>query len=397
MNGQMKIHEYQAKALFKAYGIPVPKGAVAKTPSEAVEAAREMGTVPFVLKAQVHAGARGKGGGIRVVESPGEAEQVASQMFGTRLVTPQTGEEGQPVDSLLVEEVLEIEKELYLGITVDRAKACPVVLASAEGGMEIEKVAAATPEKLFAEEVDPAVGFRPFQANRLFYSLGLDPSLSRKASKVILNLYRLFVNKDCSLVEINPLVVTRNGDLVALDAKIDFDDNGLYRHPDIAALRDISQENPLEVEASKYNLNYIKLKGNVGCMVNGAGLAMATMDLIKLAGAEPANFLDVGGGATSDMVKEGLKILVSDRDVKVIFINIFGGILRCDTLARGVVDAAKVLNLDLPIVVRLEGTNVEIGRKILAESGLSFTVAKDMKDAAEKVVENIAYSGNALR
>jgi len=386
----MKIHEYQAKALFKEYGIPIPHGNLTRTPQEAYQAATDIGASPLVLKAQIHAGGRGKGGGIKIVYSPGEAEEIASWFLGTRLITPQTGEEGKPVESLLVEELLDVKREIYLGVVIDRVKVCPTVIASAEGGMEIEKVAAEIPEKVFIEVINPAVGLRPFQANRLSFSLGLDASLARKFSGIIMNLYRLFIEKDCSLAEINPIVVTRGGEVVALDAKLNFDDNALFRHQEISSLRDTSQENPLEVEASKYNLNYIKLKGNVGCMVNGAGLAMATMDLIKLVGAEPANFLDVGGGATVEMVKQGLKILLSDADVKVVFINIFGGILRCDTLAKGVVEAAEELRINLPMVIRLEGTNVEMGRKILAESNLSFTVTQEMKDAAEKVVTALA-------
>ncbi len=381
----MKIHEYQAKQLFKSYSIPVPQGAVAKTVEEAFQIAEKIGRSPFVLKAQIHAGGRGKGGGIKMANGLGDVKRAAAGLLGMTLVTPQTDAEGQPVQALLVEEALSVEQELYLGIVIDRQRACPVVIASAEGGMEIEKIAATDPEKVLREAVDPAVGLRPFQAGRIFYGLGLDQSLSRKMTAVILNLFRLFIEKDCSLAEINPLVVTKAGELVALDAKINIDDNALYRHQDMASLRDVNQENPLEVEASKYNLNYIKLKGNVGCMVNGAGLAMATMDLIKLVGAEPANFLDVGGGATSEMVKQGLKILLYDKDVKMVFINIFGGILRCDTLAEGVVKAVDELVIDLPIVIRLEGTNVEAGRKILAGSGLSFTVATGLKDAAEKV------------
>ncbi len=390
----MKIHEYQAKELFRTYNIPVPLGAVAKTTEEAFRIAEEIGKAPFVLKAQVHAGGRGKAGGIRIINRLGDVKNTAAGLLGMTLVTPQTGEEGKPVQALLVEETLPVEKEIYLGIVIDRQKACPVVIASAEGGMEIEKVAAADPEKVLREAVDPAVGLRPFQAGRIFYGLGLDQSLSRRMISVILNLFRLFIEKDCSLAEINPLVVTRSGELVALDAKINLDDNAFYRHQDMESLRDINQENPLEVEASKYNLNYIKLKGNVGCMVNGAGLAMATMDLIKLVGAEPANFLDVGGGATSEMVKQGLKILLYDKDVKMVFINIFGGILRCDTLAEGVVKAVGELVVDLPIVIRLEGTNVEAGRKILAGSGLSFTVATGLKDAAEKVAETLKQVNN---
>jgi len=383
----MKIHEFQAKQLFNAYNIPTPKGRIVTSAEEIPRAVEHAGAFPLVLKAQVHAGGRGKGGGIKIVNTVEEAIMVSSGLLGKTLVTPQTGEGGKPVNHLLIEEMLHVEKEIYLGITVDRIKTCVTVLASAEGGMEIEKIAAGTPEKLFTENVDPGIGLRPFQANRIFFSLGLDPSLSRKMSGIILNLYRLFIDKDCSLVEINPLIVTKDGDIIALDAKINVDDNALYRHPDIASLRDPVQENPLEVEASRYNLNYIKLKGNVGCMVNGAGLAMATMDLIKHVGAAPANFLDVGGGATSQMVTEGLKILLSDTDVKVIFINIFGGILRCDTLAKGVVEATRQLEIKLPMVIRLEGTNVETGRQIFAESGLSFTVANGMGDAAEKVAE----------
>ncbi|MBW2038853.1 MAG: ADP-forming succinate--CoA ligase subunit beta [Deltaproteobacteria bacterium] len=382
----MKVHEYQAKELFKEYNIPVPQGKVANTPQEAAHAAQDIGTSPIVIKAQIHAGGRGKGGGIKMIHDMHEVGAAASQLLGRRLVTPQTGAEGKPVGALLVEEGLHVQKEAYVGIVIDRSRACPVVLASAEGGVEIERVAAETPEKVFTETVEPGVGLRPFQANRIVFSLGLDPSLARKASKIILNLYRLFIEKDCSLAEINPLVVSKGG-LVALDAKLNFDDNALYRHPDISSFRDTSQEDPLEVEASQHRLNYIKLKGNVGCMVNGAGLAMATMDLIKLVGAEPANFLDVGGGATVEMVKYGLQTLISDPDVKVIFINIFGGILRCDTLARGVTEAAKELEINLPMVIRLEGTNVELGRRILADSGLRFTVAEGMGEAAQKVAE----------
>jgi succinyl-CoA synthetase beta subunit len=381
----MKIHEYQAKSLFHSYGIPIPKGNEAGTPVEAVKVAESIGAGPYILKAQVHAGGRGKGGGIRVAETIGDVKLIATELLGSVLVTPQTGEEGKPVNSVLVEEVLDVSREIYLGIVIDRSKACATVLASAEGGMEIEKVASEHPERVFTEAVHPGVGLRPFQASRIAYLLGFDGSQARRMQGIIMGLYRLFVEKDCSLAEINPLVVTGKGDLVALDAKVNFDDNALFRHPEVNVFRDLAQENPLEIQASKYNLNYIKLKGNVGCMVNGAGLAMATMDLIKHVGAEPANFLDVGGGATSEMVREGLKILLSDADVKVIFINIFGGILRCDTLATGVVEAAGELHIHLPMVVRLEGTNVELGRRIFAESGLTFTVARDMKDAAEKV------------
>jgi succinyl-CoA synthetase beta subunit len=387
----MKIHEYQSKALFAAYGIPTPRGRVARTSQEAFKAAQEIGTLPVVLKAQIHAGGRGKGGGIKVIQRITEVETAASELLGRQLVTPQTGPEGKPVSVILVEEALDVKKELYLGIAIDRTREGLVVLASAEGGIEIEQVAAKTPDKVLTEVVDPAVGLRPFQANRIAYFLGLDPTLARKASGIILKLYRLFTDKDCSLAEINPLVVIENG-LVALDAKLNVDDNALYRQADIASLRDTAQEAPLEVEASRQRLNYIKLQGNVGCMVNGAGLAMATMDLIKSVGAEPANFLDVGGGATSDMVKHGMRILLSDPDVKMVFVYIFGGILRCDTVAKGVIEAAKEWEIKLPVLIRLEGTNVEQGRKILADSGLSFTVAQGMGDAAKKVAEILQHA-----
>jgi len=383
----MKIHEFQAKRLLAEYGVPVPRGQIARTDEEALRVARQLGEGPFVLKAQVHAGGRGKAGGIRVVDSIADVARAAWEMLGKTLITAQTGEEGKPVRTLLIEEAVNVGREVYIGIIIDRDKACPVILASAEGGVEIERLARERPDRVITEVVDPSVGFRPFQANRIFYGLGLDGSLARPVMATVIGLYRLFIDKDLSLAEINPLVVTDEGGVVALDAKVVADDNALFRHPDIAGLRDISQEDPLEVEAGKHNLNYIKLKGDVGCMVNGAGLAMATMDLIKLAGAEPANFLDVGGGATSEMVKEAMRILVFDRDVRMIFINIFGGILRCDTLALGVVEAARDLVIDVPIVVRLEGTNVEEGRRILAGSGLSFAVATDLADAAKKVGE----------
>jgi len=383
----MKIHEFQAKQLLGAYNIPIPKGYVITSSEEIPKAVENVGGFPVVVKAQIHAGAIGNCGGIKIVNNLDEAQNATSGLLGKRLVTPQTGEEGKPVNHLLFEEALQVSKELYLGITVDRVNACVSLLASVEGGMEIERIAVESPKKLFKENIDPGIGLRPFHANRICFSLGLDVSLLRKMSGIILSLYRLFIDKDCSLAEINPLVITEKGDVVALDAKINIDDNALYRHSDFQSLRDMDQENPLEVEASKYNLNYIKLKGNVGCMVNGAGLAMATMDLIKHVGASPANFLDVGGGATSQMIAEGLKILLFDVDVKVIFINIFGGILRCDTLAKGVVEAARQLDIKLPMVIRLEGTNVETGRRIFAESGLSFAVANGMGDAAKKVAE----------
>jgi succinyl-CoA synthetase beta subunit len=381
----MKVHEYQAKTMLKSYGIPVPRGQVARSTDEVSRVAEELGLSPLVLKAQIHAGGRGKGGGIHVVAHAEDVNKIAGELLGSNLVTPQTGPEGKPVNALLIEEALEVEREIYVGIVVDRSNACPVFLASSEGGVEIERVAAERPDKVIREPVNPSVGFRAFQANKIAYLLGLDPALAKKAARIFLNLYRLFVDKDCSLVEINPLVVTTARDLLPLDAKINLDDNALYRQKEMAELRDLSQEDPLEVEASGHNLNYIKLKGNVGCMVNGAGLAMTTMDLIKLVGAKPANFLDVGGGATVDMVSHGLRLLVSDPDVKVIFINIFGGILRCDTLAKGVTDAARDLNITVPIVVRMEGTNVDAGRQIMLDSGLEFTVGDNMGDAARKV------------
>ncbi len=391
----MKIHEYQAKALFQSYGIPIPRGHIAKSPEDTLKEAQAIKKGPFVVKAQVHTGGRGKAGGISIVESPVEAEAFANEILGTRLATEQSGEEGKPVHTLLIEEALLSKMEIYIGIVIDRTKGCPVILASAQGGMEIEEVIREHPEMVITEMVHPAVGLRPFQLNRICYGIHLNTKLIKKMNAIILNLYRLFLDKDCSLAEINPLVVKNDGEIVALDAKLNFDDNALFRHPDIAALRDISQENAIEIEASKYNLNYIKLRGNVGCMVNGAGLAMATMDLIKLSGAEPANFLDDGGGATTEMVREGFKLLLSDEEVKVIFINIFGGILRCDTLAKGVIEASNELHITLPIVIRLEGTNVIEGRKILADSGLQFTVASGLSDAATKVAEavNVSKSG----
>jgi len=383
----MKIHEYQAKEILRGYGVPVPKGGVAETPEEARRIAEEIKGKSIVVKAQIHAGGRGKGGGVRVVNSPEEAEKAAGEILGMTLVTHQTGPAGKVVRKVLIEEGMGIKEELYLGVVIDRSKACPVIMASREGGVEIEKVAAETPEKIVKEWIDPSAGFRPFQANKISYGLGLEPAQVGKMRNILLGLYKTFYEKDCLLAEINPLVLTTNGDFIALDAKINFDDNGLFRHKEISALRDINEEASLEVEASKYNLNYIKLDGNVGCMVNGAGLAMATMDIIKVVGAEPANFLDVGGGATVEMVKNGFKILMSDPGVKVVFINIFGGILRCDTLAKGVVEAVSEVKVNVPAVVRLEGTNVEEGRRILNSSGLNFTVASGMKDGAEKVVK----------
>ncbi|HVN23756.1 MAG TPA: ADP-forming succinate--CoA ligase subunit beta [Syntrophorhabdales bacterium] len=379
----MKIYEYQAKQLFQAYGITVPKGVLANSPQGAVEAARTIGTTPLVIKAQLHAGGRGKAGGIRVVDRPEDVQNIASLLLSKKLVTSQTGPEGKMVNALLVEETVKGDRELYIGLTIDRDRACIAILASAEGGVDIEQMAQETPEKLLRDWVDPGVGLCPFQVSRLSYALGLNKDGVKQLSPIITGVYRLLIEKDCSHVEINPLLLTAEGKLVALDAKINFDDNALYRHPDVSSLRDSSQEEPLEVEASRYKLNYIKLNGNVGCMVNGAGLAMATMDLIKLIGAAPANFLDVGGGASAEMVREALRILISDHDVKVVFINIFGGILRCDTLAKGVTEAAREFDIKTPVVVRLEGTNVEMGRTILAASGLHFRSAGSMKEAAE--------------
>ncbi|MCX8110858.1 MAG: ADP-forming succinate--CoA ligase subunit beta [Syntrophorhabdaceae bacterium] len=383
----MKIHEYQAKNLLKEYGIAIPKGEVARDSEEALAIWGYMGGVPLVVKAQVHSGGRGKAGGIKVIQSSYELRYYVSSLIGSMLFTEQTKGEGKPIDCVLIEKAIKVKKELYLGFTIDRTSACVSMIVSTEGGIEIEKVAAHSPEKVIIQNIDPLLGLRNFQITRAILSAGIDPRYTRKIGAISKALYRLFVEKDCSLAEINPLVITEEDDIIALDAKINFDDNALFRHPDILSLRDTNQENPLEVRAARYNLNYIKLKGNVGCMVNGAGLAMATMDLIKFVGAEPANFLDVGGGATSKMIEEGLKILVSDRDVKVILINIFGGILRCDTLATGVVEAARHLKIDMPMIIRLEGTNVEEGRRILAGSNLAFTVAKDMGEAAEKVAE----------
>ena len=385
----MKIHEYQAKQIMAAYNVPVPKGGMAQTAEEAKDVASKMGGSRFVVKAQVHAGGRGKGGGIKTADSPVGVETLARAMLGSKLVTPQTGAEGKVVHKVLVEEAVDISREMYFGITVDRGRECPVIIASKEGGMEIEELAKKSPEKIIKEWVDPGVGLKPFQVSKIAFALELDASLRKPISQLISNLYKLFIDKDCSLTEINPLVVTREGQVLALDAKLNFDDNALYRHKDVVEMRDPLEEEPLEVEASKYNLNYIKLDGNVGCMVNGAGLAMATMDVIKLAGGMPANFLDVGGGATTEMVKNGLKILVSDPNVKAILVNIFGGILRCDTLAKGLIEATSEIKLGVPVVIRMEGTNVDMGRKLLNESGLKLIVAETMKEAAQKVIASI--------
>jgi len=385
----MKIHEYQGKAILKKYGVNVPQGHMAETREEAEAAAKELlsgGASGVVVKAQIHAGGRGKGGGVKVATSVTEAGEIAAKMLGMKLVTHQTGREGRVVRRLLIEETLPIEKELYLGILLDRAEAKPVFMASAAGGMDIEQVAAETPEAILKQHIDPGMGLEPFQARKIAFALGLKPQQINPAVQFLTGLYRAFLDTDASLVEINPFVSCTDGRLFALDAKINFDDNALFRHPDIRELRDITEEDPLEVEASKYSLNYIKLDGNVGCMVNGAGLAMATMDIIKYAGGMPANFLDVGGGANAEQVTHAFEILLSDKNVKAVLINIFGGILRVDTLAKGIVEAATKTQIHLPLVLRLEGTNVEQGREILKQSGLSFIVADTMKDAAEKVV-----------
>jgi len=386
----MKIHEYQAKELFKKYNIPIPEGGVAFKPEEAHGIAKNLGRFPVVVKAQIHAGGRGKGGGVKLAGSMDEVGSIAGDIVGMNLVTHQTGPEGRKVRKVLVEQGLNISKELYLSIIPDRATAKVVVMASEAGGMDIEAVAATTPEKIIKVYIDPLVGIQPYHCRQVAFGLKLPPTTMKPFVSMLVNLYRLFIDYDCSLVEINPLVITAEETVIALDAKVDFDDNALYRHKDILDYRDIEEEDPLEVEASKFNLNYIKLDGNVGNMVNGAGLAMATMDIIKLAGAEPANFLDVGGGASAEMVENGFRIMLGDKNVKGILINIFGGILRCDVLAKGVVSAAEKIGISVPVVVRMEGTNVEEGRKILAESGLSLITAKDMKDAAEKVAQFVA-------
>jgi succinyl-CoA synthetase beta subunit len=381
----MKIHEYQAKSILSQHGVRIPKGEVAETAEQAYEIAKEIGP-RVVVKAQIHAGGRGKGGGVKLANTPEEAQERAREILGMNLVTHQTGPEGKVVKRILVEEALDIAKELYIGIVIDRAKEAPVVMASSEGGMEIEKVAAETPELIFKEYINPGTGFLPFQARKLAFQLGLEGNTFKQALKFLLALYKAFESTDASLAEINPLLITAQGDVLALDAKMNFDDNALVRHPEIKEMRDLDEEDPLEVEASKFDLNYIKLDGNVGCMVNGAGLAMATMDIIMYSGGMPANFLDVGGGVSEEAVKNAFKILISDKDVKAALINIFGGIVRCDLVASGIVKAAKELELKIPMVVRLEGTNVEQGKKILEESGLAFFSASSMKEAAEKVV-----------
>lgn len=383
----MKIHEYQAKSILARFGVPVPRGEVAFTPAEAGEIARRLGGDVVVVKAQIHAGGRGKGGGVKLASSADEVEQLAKNMIGMTLVTHQTGPAGKKVGRVLIEEGLDIERELYLSVVIDRAVACPVIIASAAGGMDIEEVAAATPEKILREHVDRGTGILAFQARKLAFGMGLDASVAGQLVKVLGSIYRAFIETDASMIEINPLILTVGGNLLALDAKVSFDDNALYRHADLRELRDLSEEDLLEVEASKFSLNYIRLNGNIGCMVNGAGLAMATMDIIKLSGGEPANFLDVGGGANAEQIRNAFKILTSDSNVRAVLINIFGGILRCDVLAQGVIAAVTELGVPLPIVIRMEGTNVEQGKRMLRESGLNFTTADSMGEAAEKVVK----------
>jgi len=382
----MKIHEYQAKAILARYGVPVPRGETAATADEARAIADRLGGGTVVVKAQIHAGGRGKGGGVKVAKNAAEARDLAAKIIGMQLVTHQTGPAGRRVGRVLVEEGLQMARELYFGVVIDRSTQRPVVMASPDGGMEIEKVAEDTPERIHKAFVNPALGLQPFEARRLAFALGLSGDQVAKAVKLMMAVYQAFISTDASLIEINPLVVTAGGDLLALDAKMNFDDNALYRHADQKELRDLGEEEPLEIEASKYSLNYIKLDGTIGCMVNGAGLAMATMDIIKLAGGEPANFLDVGGGANAEQIKNAFRILMSDTAVKAVLINIFGGILRCDVLASGVIAAVKDLGVRVPIVVRMEGTNVELGRQMLKDSGLNFTNASSMAEAADKVV-----------
>ncbi|TFZ12669.1 ADP-forming succinate--CoA ligase subunit beta [Bacillus cereus] len=382
----MNIHEYQGKAVLRNYGVSVPNGKVAFTVEEAVEAAKELGTDVCVVKAQIHAGGRGKAGGVKVAKNLDEVRTYAESILGTTLVTHQTGPEGKEVKRLLIEEGCDIKKEYYVGLVLDRATSQVVLMASEEGGTEIEEVAEKTPEKIFKEYIDPAVGLQGFQARRIAFNINIPKELVGQAVKFMMGLYRAFIEKDCSIAEINPLVTTGEGKVMALDAKLNFDSNALYRHKDILELRDLDEEDSKEIEASKYDLNYIPLDGNIGCMVNGAGLAMATMDIIKHYHGDPANFLDVGGGATAEKVTEAFKIILSDKNVKGIFVNIFGGIMKCDVIAEGVIEATKQVGLELPLVVRLEGTNVELGKKILNESGLNIVAAESMADGAQKIV-----------
>ncbi|UHA59305.1 ADP-forming succinate--CoA ligase subunit beta [Metabacillus litoralis] len=382
----MNIHEYQGKELLRKYGVSVPNGRVAFSVDEAVEAAKELGTDVVVVKAQIHAGGRGKAGGVKVAKNLDEARTYAEEILGKTLVTHQTGPEGKEVKRLLIEEGCDIKKEYYVGLVLDRATSRVVLMASEEGGTEIEEVAEKTPEKIFKEVIDPAVGLQGYQARRIAFNINIPKELVGKAVKFMMGLYQVFVEKDCSIAEINPLVITGDGNVMALDAKLNFDSNALYRHKDIVEYRDLEEEDPKEIEASKYDLSYISLDGNIGCMVNGAGLAMSTMDIIKYYGGEPANFLDVGGGATAEKVTEAFKIILSDKNVKGIFVNIFGGIMKCDVIAEGVVEATKQVGLEIPLVVRLEGTNVDLGKKILDESGLNITSAESMADGAQKIV-----------
>ena len=382
----MNIHEYQAKEILRRYNVAVPRGKVAFTAEEAVAAAEELGGKIFVVKAQIHAGGRGKAGGVKIAKSVDEVRELASKMLGMKLVTHQTGPEGKEVRRVLIEEGIDIARELYLGIVLDRAVSKLVFMASTEGGVEIEKIAAEKPEAILKEYVDPKIGLQPFQARKIAFGLGLEGDQVKNAVKFIASLYKAFTESDASLAEINPLVVTSDGKVLALDAKMNFDDSALFRHQDILEMRDLNEEDPLEVEASKNHLNYIKLDGNVGCMVNGAGLAMATMDIIKLAGGMPANFLDVGGGANVDTVRNGFKIILSDANVKAILINIFGGIVRCDRVAKGIIEAAQSIELDVPMVIRLAGTNAEEAAELLENSGMNFEVAQTLEEAAKKVV-----------
>jgi len=381
----VNVHEFQAKALLKKYGVAVPPGREVTSAKDAAAAATELGG-KCVVKAQIHAGGRGKAGGVKLCKSPAEAEAAAKELLGKVLVTHQTGPQGREVKRLLAEALSDIDREFYLGVVVDRATGRMAVMASSEGGVEIEEVASHSPEKILRESIDPAVGLQGFQARKLAFGIGIPAASVNKAVAFMLGLYKAFVDSDASMAEINPLVLTKQGDLIALDAKMGFDDNALFRHPDIRELRDLNEEDPKEIEASKFDLSYITLDGTIGCMVNGAGLAMSTMDIIKHFGGEPANFLDVGGGATTEKVTEAFKIILADKNVKAVLVNIFGGIMKCDVIANGVVEAAKQVKLALPVVVRLEGTNVELGRKILAESGLNIESATDMSDAARRVV-----------
>ncbi|XJZ28483.1 ADP-forming succinate--CoA ligase subunit beta [Bacillota bacterium Lsc_1132] len=382
----MNIHEYQGKEILRKYGVAVPNGKVAFTVEEAVEAAKELGSSVCVVKAQIHAGGRGKAGGVKVAKNLDEVRTYSSEILGKTLVTHQTGPEGKEVKRLLIEEGCDIQKEYYVGLVLDRSTSRVVLMASEEGGTEIEEVAAKTPEKIFKEEIDPVLGLMPYQARRIAFNINIPKELINQAVKFMMGLYNAYIDKDCSIAEINPLVVTGDGKVMALDAKLNFDSNALYRQKDVLGFRDLEEEDPKEIEASKYDLSYISLDGNIGCMVNGAGLAMATMDIVKHYGGDPANFLDVGGGATAEKVTEAFKIILSDPNVKGIFVNIFGGIMKCDIIAEGVVEAAKQVSLEVPLVVRLEGTNVELGKKILNESGLNIIAAQSMADGAQKIV-----------